>query len=60
MGDRGQLAGPPEGDEVFELHHDAQEAGADQGAQGGLHASRSGGVGAQLRRDASDRLGQGG
>jgi len=31
---------------MFELLHDAQEAGADQSAQGGLHAGRSASIGA--------------
>jgi len=31
---------------MFELLHDAQEAGADQGAQGGLHAGRGASIGA--------------
>ena len=46
VGDRRELARPPEGEEMFELLHDAQEAGADQSAQGGLHAGRSASIGA--------------
>jgi len=49
----GELAGLPEGDEVFEAGEEADEAGVDEGVQHGEHAVIRG-IGAEVGDDGGE------
>jgi len=58
----GELAGLPEVEEMFEAGEQADEAGDDAGLQRRDHAGlggESGGLGAHVGQEASERLGWG-
>ena len=62
MGCREQLAGPPEGEHLFQAGEQARQGGEDEGVQRRNHPGAGGlviGLGAQAGGDAGDVLGQG-